>query len=78
MEKEKINTEANIQSYEDIIKMASFNMEWYIERFKKEKSYEYFRHLKIFAKTQKTNTAVLDNLWKNVKNNMAEHTETSE
>ena len=78
MEKEKINTEANIQSYEDIIKMASFNMEWYIERFKKEKSYEYFRHLKIFAKTQTTNTAVLDNLWKNVKNNMAEHTETSE
>lgn len=77
MEKEKETTVSNINYLDEIVKMASFNMEWYIERFKKEKKYEYFRHLKIFANIQKTNTSILDDLWQMVKNSMANSKDSS-
>ena len=78
MEKEKETTTNNIKYLDEIVKMASFNMEWYIERFKKEKTYEYFRHLKIFANAQKTNTSILEDLWQIVKNYMANTKSTSD
>ena len=70
MEKEKETTENNIQFIGEIQKMAAFNMEWYVERFKKEKTYEYFRHFKAFVNLQRKNTVTIDNLWKTVKNCM--------
>lgn len=72
LKKEKINTEVDIQNLDEIIKMAAFNMEWIIERFKKEKTYEYFRHLKIFGNIKKENNATLNKFWKLVVRNINE------
>ena len=70
MEKEKETTENNIQFLGEIQKMAAMNMEWYVEKFKKEKTYEYFRHFKCFVNLQRKNTVTIDELWKTVKNCM--------
>lgn len=67
LDKEKIETESNIQNLEMIIKLASFNMECYLDIFKEKKLKEYYIHLKMFAELQKNNNLILEDLWNQVK-----------
>lgn len=72
LEKDRENTENLINTVHLMIKYASCNMESYIEKFKKEKINEYYRHLKSFSNTQKENNRILEDLWLNVKKNLNE------
>ena len=72
LEKEKETTESNIETLHLIIKYASFNMEEYLEVFKKDKINEYYKHLKSFSLVQKENDRVLQDLWGYVKTDLME------
>ena len=50
-------------SLNEIIKIASFRMERYLEKFKIEKLERYHNHLKAFSELQKDNNINLDDLW---------------
>ena len=61
--KRKESIQESIQSLNEIIKIASFRMERYLEKFKIEKLERYHNHLKAFSELQKDNNINLDDLW---------------
>ena len=65
-EKEKTTLESQITDLSQVIKIASYNMEYYIEYFKVEKLAEYYRHLREFAENHTKNNTYLKSLWENV------------
>ena len=67
LEKEKIKCEEDITNLSSLIKIATFNMEGYIETFKAEKVDAYYRNLKLFIIYQKENNKVMKELWNDVK-----------
>ena len=67
LEKEKIKCEEDVTNLSSLIKIATFNMEGYIETFKAEKVDAYYRNLKLFIIYQKENNKVMKELWDDVK-----------
>ena len=67
LEKEKELTQKKIDIIEDLIKIVGDNMENRIENFKKEKTQNYYRALKLFAILQRESNKVVRELWTNVK-----------
>lgn len=63
LEQEKVKLEEEIANLSQIIKLASFNMECYIEVFKEEKLNEYYTHLKMFCEMQKNNSIYYNEIW---------------
>lgn len=59
----KASLEETITSLRELIKIASFTMEKYLEQFKIEKLQRYHNHLKAFSELQKDNNNILDDLW---------------
>ena len=66
LETEKVNCEKTLNDLEGIIKMATYNMDSYIEYFKVEKLAGYYHNLKLFAEMQKTNSTRINELWQTV------------
>ena len=67
-EKEKEATEQKIKDLQVIIKIVGDNMENQIEVFKKEKTQNYYKYLKMFAILQRESNKVVRELWTLVKN----------
>ena len=68
IEKEKEVTEQKINDIQVIIKIVGDNMENQIEVFKKEKTQNYYKYLKMFAILQRESNRVVRELWALVKN----------
>ena len=68
IEKEKEVTEQKINDIQVIIKIVGDNMENQIEVFKKEKTQNYYKYLKMFAILQRESNRVVRELWTLVKN----------
>ena len=68
IEKEKEVTEQKINDIQVIIKIVGDNMENQIEAFKKEKTQNYYKYLKMFAILQRESNRVVRELWTLVKN----------
>ena len=68
IEKEKEVTEQKINDIQVIIKIVGDNMENQIEVFKKEKTQNYYKYLKMFAILQRESNRVIRELWTLVKN----------
>jgi hypothetical protein len=73
------NSEKTLVDLEGVIKLATYNMDSYVEYFKVEKLAGYYQHLKIFADLQRNNSMKVNDLWqtvgldKNVQKLMAEN-----
>ena len=67
-EKEKEVTQQKIADIGEIIKIVGDNMENQIEVFKKDKTKNYYKYLKIFAILQRESNRVVRELWSLVKN----------
>ena len=67
LEKEKELTQKKIDIIEDLIKIVGDNMENRIENYKKEKTLNYYRVLKLFAILQRESNKVVRELWTIVK-----------
>jgi hypothetical protein len=67
MEREKELLEANRNDLTTIIKLATFNMESYIEYFKVEKLAGYYQSLNQVAEIQKNNTENINDFWGTVR-----------
>jgi hypothetical protein len=63
VESEKRNVEKNLNDLSSVIKIATYNMDSYIEYFKVEKLAGYYKNLKSFAELQKTNSTRINDLW---------------
>lgn len=63
LEQEKSKLEEEIANLTQIIKIASFNKECYIEVFKEEKLNDYYIHLKMFCEIQKNNNIYYNEIW---------------
>ena len=70
--KEKENTEENIQNLSDLIKIATYALENYIQQFRQDKVNNYFRHLKIFILLQRKNDKNITGLWADVKQSLSQ------
>ena len=68
LEKEKELTQQKINDIEVLIKIIGDNMENKIENFKKEKTQNYYKSLKLFAILQRESKKVVKELWTIVKN----------
>ena len=68
LEKEKGLTQQKINDIEVLIKIVGDNMENKIENFKKEKTQNYYKSLKLFAILQRESNKVVKELWTIVKN----------
>ena len=66
LEASKKKTEEDIGTLHNIIKLAAFNMECFLEYFKNDKLSDYYKHLKVFSTLQKQNDLVLNELWDTV------------
>lgn len=66
LENEKHNCEKAYQDLEMTNKLATYNMDSYIEYFKVEKLAGYYQNLKIFADLQKLNSIKINDLWQTV------------
>lgn len=66
LEASKKKTEKDIGTFHNIIKLAAFNMEGFLEYFKNDKLTDYYKHLKVFATLQKQNDQVINDLWDKV------------
>ena len=64
LENDKGNSEKNLADLDGVVKLATYNMESYIEYFKVEKLAGYYNNLKIFADLQKTNSSKINEMWK--------------
>jgi hypothetical protein len=62
----KVALEKNYADLEQIIKLATHNMESYIEYFKIEKLAGYYNSLNKLAKIQKSNSESINGLWTSV------------
>ena len=67
-EKEKETTEQKIKDLEVIIKIVGDNLENQIDKFKSEKTQNYYKYLKMFAIMQRESNKVVRELWTLVKN----------
>jgi hypothetical protein len=67
-EKDKEVTQQKIADIGEIIKIVGDNMENQIEVFKKDKTKNYYKYLKIFAILQRESNRVVRELWSLVKN----------
>ena len=67
-EKDKEVTQQKIADIGEIIKIVGDNMENQIEVFKKDKTKNYYKYLKIFAILQRESNKVVRELWSLVKN----------
>jgi predicted nucleic acid-binding Zn-ribbon protein len=68
MEKEKDTLERNRSDLNTIIKLATYNMENYIEFFKVEKLAGYYQSLTQVAEIQKNNSINITDFWGTVRN----------
>jgi hypothetical protein len=68
LEREKEQLEHNRNDLTCIIKLATFNMESYIEYFKVEKLAGYYQSLNQVAEIQKSNTENINSFWGTVRN----------
>lgn len=68
IEKEKNTAEKNIKDLEEVIRIATYNMESFIDYFKVEKLAGYYNNLKQFAELQKSNSVKINDLWQAVAN----------
>ena len=68
MEKEKQTTQQNLNDLKLIIKLVGDNLSNQIEKFKNEKSQNYYKYLKMFAILQRESNKVIRELWTMVKN----------
>lgn len=66
MESEKLNSEKSLAELEMVCKLATYNMDSYIEYFKVEKLAGYYQNLKILSELQKTNSTKINDLWQTV------------
>ena len=63
IEGEKMNFEKSLQDLEGVVKLATYNIDSYIEYFKVEKLAGYYHNLKLFAELQKANSLKINELW---------------
>lgn len=63
IEGEKMNIEKSLQDLEGVVKLATYNIDSYIEYFKVEKLAGYYHNLKLFADLQKANSSKINELW---------------
>jgi hypothetical protein len=63
IETEKLNSEKSLLDLEGVVKLATYNIDSYIEYFKVEKLAGYYHNLKLFAELQKTNSLKINELW---------------
>lgn len=63
LEEEKKNNERYIAILYEIIKLASFNMEFYLKNFKEEKIKDYYKTLKTFILDSNNNLQQNKQLW---------------
>ena len=63
VETDKSNSEKSLQDLEGVVKLATYNMDSYIEYFKVEKLAGYYHNLKVFAELQKTNSLKINEMW---------------
>lgn len=68
LEQEKAYSEKCLADIEVIIKLASFNLDSYIDYFKVEKLAGYYRSLQYFSEITKTNAVKVNELWQTVSN----------
>ena len=66
IETEKVNMEKTLVDLDGVIKLATYNMDSYIEYFKVEKLAGYYQNLKVFAELQKSNSVKVNDLWQSV------------
>ena len=66
LEEEKKNNERYIAILYEIIKLASFNMEFYLKNFKEEKIKDYYKTLKTFILDSNTNIHQNKELWNTI------------
>ena len=69
-EKEKELTQQKILDINEIIKIVGYHLENKIESFKKEKTQNYYKYLKIFAIMQREANKVIRELWSLVKSSL--------
>ncbi len=62
----KTKSEKLLADLEGIIKLATYNMDSYIEYFKVEKLAGYYQNLKTFAELQKNNSLKINEVWQTV------------
>jgi len=78
VEAEKGTSDKTLTDMENVIKLATFNIDNYIEYFKVEKLAGYYKNLNTFAELQKSNSDKINHVWdtvahdKNVKKLMNE------
>lgn len=66
VESEKSNADKTLSDLEGVIKLATFNLENFIEFFKVEKLAAYYKNLKTFAEMQRSNSSKIDDVWQTV------------
>ena len=66
IETEKVNLEKTLVDLDGVVKLATYNMDSYIEYFKVEKLAGYYQNLKVFAELQKSNSVKVNDLWQSV------------
>lgn len=66
VEREKCTAEKSLTDMEEIIKIASLNMEEYIGSFKFEKLSAYYKSLKYFSQLSMINASEVNELWDTV------------
>jgi hypothetical protein len=66
VETEKITSDKTLGDMENVIKLAIFNMDNYIEYFKVEKLAGYYKNLNTFAELQKSNSYKINDIWETV------------
>jgi hypothetical protein len=66
IESTKSSLERNLADLEQIIKLATYNMESYMEYFMVEKLAGYYDSLRKLAYIQKSNSGCINDLWKSV------------
>jgi hypothetical protein len=66
LETEKVNMEKTLVDLDGVVRLATYNMDSYIEYFKVEKLAGYYQNLKVFAELQKSNSVKVNDLWQSV------------
>jgi hypothetical protein len=66
VEAEKATSDKTLADMENVIKLATFNMDNYIEYFKVEKLAGYYKNLNTFAEMQKSNSDKINHVWDSV------------
>lgn len=70
LEKQRQKCEEDIEKLKMILKIAHCNMECQFVHFKEDKVKMYHKNIKLYAVTQRGNNKFLEDLWKDIKNNL--------